>query len=59
MARVKGLGKRRRVKVRVSESDVKTVLQTLPVLLAILFMLWSIGWISGISFSANVTSGWP
>ena len=58
MARIRGLGKRRRLKVRVNEDDIKTVLQMLPILFVLLFGLYFVGWIAPVTFGGNV-SGWP
>jgi len=58
MVKIKGLGKRRRVKVRVSKDNVKIVLQTLPVIIGILLFVVFFNLIGSDGFSGNVT-GWP
>jgi hypothetical protein len=59
VARIKGLGKRRRVKIRVSEEDIKNVIRVAPIIIMLLATLWIMGVIGNAEvFHANVT-GWP
>ena len=59
MAKIKGFGKRKRIKIRISDDTWTALIQAIPIILILLIGLYLFGVIStNFPFSANVT-GWP
>lgn len=55
MTRIRGLGKRRKIRIRISDEIFYTIIRAIPIIIMIIFTIWLLVGIGGVTAYGNLS----